>query len=42
MSDKIKSLYDQLTDDGYDTGDLNTFSANIKETRTKHRSFTTT
>ena len=30
MSDKIKSLYDQLTDDGYDTGDLNTFSAKIR------------
>ena len=30
MSDKIKSLYNQLTDDGYDTGDLNTFSAKIR------------
>ena len=31
MSDKIKTLYDQLSNDGYDTGDISIFSATVKD-----------
>lgn len=31
MNDKTKILYDQLTKDGYDVGDYNSFSNNVKD-----------
>ena len=31
MNDKTKILYDQLTKDGYDIGDYNSFSNNVKD-----------